>query len=484
MHKAINFHIIFKVIGRILLIISGFMLLNILIAIYFSESTYPFTHTLLYTGTLGLLLFIITFRKDMHHEMTQHDAFITVTIAWTIIGLAGSLPYVFSGGIPHFVNAYFESVSGFTTTGSSILTDIEALPKSILFWRSLTHWIGGIGIILLVIILMPSLKVSGYQMFTLESSLQEKIKPKIRKVGLRLFYIYLTLTVAEVIFLLAGGMNLFESTCHAFGTVATGGFSPKNDSIASYSPYIQYVIMSFMLLAGINFVLYYYLIKREFNRIKRNEEVRFYLGVLFFIGTFLTLALYFKMGKPLEESFREAYFQTISIITCTGFATADYLKWPAFAVLVIFMSMFFGGSTGSTAGGIKMVRHLILFKNIKRRFKQTMHPQAVMPIRLNKSHMKDSTNQSVLTFIIIYLFVFLIGSLLMLTTGLDIPTATSSIATCMAGIGPGIGGVGPVSNFALISDTGKVILIIFMLLGRLEIYTILVLFTKSFWKDY
>jgi len=483
MHKAINFHIIFKVIGRILLIISGFMLLNILIALFYSENIYPFSHTFLYTGSLGLFLFIITFRKDMHHEMTQHDAYITVTVAWTTIGIAGSLPYIFSGGIPDFVNACFESVSGFTTTGSSILTDIEALPKSILFWRSLTHWIGGIGIILLVIILMPSLKMSGYQMFTLESSLQEKIKPKIRKVGLRLFYIYLTLTIAEIIFLMAGGMNLFESTCHAFGTVATGGFSPKNDSIASYSPYIQYVIMVFMLLAGVNFVIYYYLIKKEFNRITRNEEVKFYLGVLFFVGTSLTLALYFKMGKPLEEAFREAYFQAISIITCTGFATADYLKWPTFAILIIFLSMFFGGSTGSTAGGIKMVRHLILFKNVKRRIKLTMHPNAVIPIKLNNNHLKETTNTSVLTFITIYIFVFIIGSLLMTITGLDIATSTSSIATCMAGIGPGIGDVGPAGNFAAITDTGKIILIIFMILGRLEIYTILILFTRSFWKD-
>ncbi len=465
------------------MIISAFLALCIFVAAGFNESIYPFTHSLMITGTIGTFLYVSTYRKDMHHELTQHDAYITVTIAWTVIGLTGSLPYLFSGAIPHFADAYFESVSGFTTTGSSILTDIEALPKSILFWRSLTHWIGGIGIILLVIILMPSLRMSGYHIFTLESSLQEKIKPKIRKVGYRLFYIYVTLTVAEIIFLMAGGMNLFESTCHAFGTVATGGFSPKNDSIASYSPYIQYVIMVFMLLAGMNFVLYYYLIKREFRKIRKNEEVRVYLGVLFVVGAILTMALYFRMGKPLEVAFREAYFQIISIITCTGFATADYLLWPHFAIIIIFISMFFGGSTGSTAGGIKMVRHLILFKNIRRRFKHTLHPQAVMPIRLNHIPLSDDSNQSVLTYITIYILMFLLGSALMTLTGVDIPTATSSVATCMAGIGPGIGSVGPVNNFAFLTDTAKMILVFFMLLGRLEIYTIIILFTKNFWKD-
>ncbi len=481
-HSAINFNIIFKVISRNLLILSGFIALCSFVALYFSESTYPFTHSLLITLTLGVFLYIVTFRKDMHHEITQHDAYITVTISWVTIGLIGSLPYIFSGAIPHFVDAYFESVSGFTTTGSSILTDIESLPKSILFWRSLTHWIGGIGIILLVVILMPSLKIGGYQIFTLESSLQEKIKPKIREVGYLLFIIYISLTIAEIIFLMAGGMNLFESTCHAFGTIATGGFSPKNDSIASYSPYIQYVIMVFMLLAGINFVLYYYLIKRRFSKIKSNEEVKFYLGTLILTGFILTLSLYFKMGKPFEESFREAYFQIISIITCTGFATTDYLNWPQYAVLIIFLSMFFGGSTGSTAGGIKMVRHLILFKNIKRRIKLSLHPNAVMSLHLNNRTLTSASNQSVLSFIVIYLIMFLIGSFMMTATGVDIATATSSIATCMAGIGPGIGKVGPAANFAFFSDAGKSILIFFMLLGRLEIYTIMVLFTKEFWR--
>lgn len=482
MQKIINFNVLLKVFSRILFIISGFLAFCIELANHYSEDVAPFEHTLLITGLTGLFFFLATFGKNKDHEINLNEAYLTVTLAWLMIGLAGSLPYILSGSIPDFTDAFFESVSGFTTTGSSILTDIESLPKSILFWRSLTHWIGGIGIIVLVIIIMPSLNISGYHLFTLESSLREKIKPKIRDIGFRLLIIYLVLTFLEVLFLVAGGMSLYESTCHAFATVATGGFSPRNDSIASYSPYIQYVIMIFMLLAGMNFILYYYLIKRDFKKIKRNEEVRFYLGVILAIGTILTFSLYLTMNKSFEESFREAFFQLISIITCTGFASADYLNWPQFAWLIIFMAMFFGGSTGSTAGGIKMVRHLIVFKNIHRLFKLPVHPQAIFPIKLNKKTISPESNLSILTFVTVYLIFFLIGTLLMVITGQDAATASSSVATCMAGIGPGIGNVGPASNFAMISDAGKYILIFMMLLGRLEIYAVIMLFTRSFWK--
>jgi len=482
MQKIINFNVLLKIFSRILFIISGFLAFCIELANHYSEEVAPFEHTLLITGLTGLFFFLVSFGKNKDHEINQNEAYLTVTLAWLIIGLAGSLPYILSGSIPNFTDAFFESVSGFTTTGSSILTDIESLPKSILFWRSLTHWIGGIGIIVLVIIIMPSLNISGYHLFTLESSLREKIKPRIRDIGFRLLLIYIGLTFIEVFFLLTGGMSLYDSVCHAFGTIATGGFSPKNDSIASYSPYIQYVIMFFMLLAGMNFILYYYLIKREFKKIKRNEEVRFYLGMVFIIGAILTLSLYITMNKSFEESFREAFFQIISIITCTGFASADYLNWPQFAWLIIFFAMFFGGSTGSTAGGIKMVRHMILFKNIHRRFMQPLHPNAVLPIKLNKKMISPESNLSILTFISVYLIFFLIGSLLMVITGSDAATASSAVATCMAGIGPGIGTIGPASNFAMISDAGKFILIFMMILGRLEIYAVIMLFTKSFWK--
>lgn len=481
MGKIINFNIVFKVISKILFIKSAALIFCSFIAIFFSEKISPFIYSSLIAFIIGIVFYFIT-RKQIE-DVTIHlkDAYLTVTLSWFLISLVGCLPYLFSGAIPSFINAFFESVSGFTTTGSSILSDIESLPKSILFWRSLTHWIGGIGIIVLVIIIMPALNIGGYHLFTLESSLQEKIQPRIKAVGNRLLLIYIILTTAEIVLLLIGGMNLFESVCHAFGTIATGGFSPKNNSISGYSPYIQYVVMIFMLLGGTNFAIHYYLLKKDLRKIRENEEFRFYLIVILFIGSIITSSLFFKMQKPFEESFREGFFQVISIASCTGYTTADYLKWPEYAWIILFFAMFLGGSTGSTAGGIKMVRHLIAFKNISKMFRQLVSPNSIISVRINKKAIGDDANNSILAFISIYLIIFIIGSILLVIIGIDVKTAGGSAATCMAGIGPGIGTVGPAGNFAHIPSPGKIILSFLMLSGRLEIFPILMLFTRSFW---
>jgi trk system potassium uptake protein TrkH len=482
MKDIINYAIVFKVLSRNLFIVTVAMMSSAAVAMIYSEPVMPFVWSSIIALTIAFLLLLFTRTNDGNEVLEKKDAYFAVTISWTVIGIIGSFPYLFSQAIPSFVNALFESVSGFTTTGSSILTDIEILPKSILFWRSLTHWIGGIGIIVLFIIIMPTLQIGGYNLFTLESSLQEKIKPKIKSVGYRLMLIYVLLTFAEVMFLILGNMNLYESVCHAFGTVATGGFSPKNTSIAGYSPYIQYVIMVFMLLAGINFVIHYYVLKREYKKVQENEELKFYLIVVAIIGLVITAILYFKMGKPLELSFRESFFQVISIVTCTGFASADYLQWPAIAWVIIFFAMFLGGSTGSTAGGIKMARHMVLIKNLHRNIRQIVSPRAIFSLRLNGNYINDATNSSILTFIFIYFLVFVLGSLMLLFLGVDAQTASSSVATCMAGIGPGIGSVGPAGNFAHLPQAGKIILTFLMLIGRLEIYTVLMIFTPHFWR--
>jgi len=461
--------------------VSGALILCSAVSFIYSESYLPLVAPSLLSLFIGILFYWLTRKQTYDFIMQRKDAYLTVTLSWLIICLIGSLPYILSGSIPSFTDAFFESVSGFSTTGSSILTDIEVLPQSILFWRSFTHWIGGIGIIVLVIVIMPSLQIGGYHLFTMESSMQEKMQPKIKAVGNRLLIIYVLLTVLEIITLLFGGMNLFESVCHSFGTVATGGFSPKNTSIIDYSPYIQYVVMVFMLLAGTNFIIHYHLLKGNFKKVKENEEYKFYLLVVFTMGIIITAVLFFKMNKPLEESFRESFFQVISIITCTGFASADYLQWPVYAWLILFFAMFLGGSTGSTAGGIKMARHLVLLKNISRYFRQIVTPKAAFSVRLNKNAISESANKSILTFISIYMLVFLTGSFLLVLIGVDVKTAGSSVATCMAGIGPGIGTVGPVSNFAHLPDAGKLLLSFLMLLGRLEIYTIFILFTRNFW---
>ncbi len=478
-----NYKIVFKILSKNLFIIAVSLVLCTGIAFIYSENILPFIYSSLISLVTGGIFHILSKMQTDQLEVQKKEAYLSVTLSWIFITVIGSLPYIFSNSIPSFVNAIFESVSGFTTTGSSILKDIEALPHSILFWRSFTHWIGGLGIIVLFIIVMPTLNIAGYQLFTLESSFQDKIQPKIKSVGLRLLYIYISLTVAEIIFLLLGGMNLFESVCHAFGTVATGGFSPKNDSIAGYSPYIQYVIMFFMLLAGTNFIIHYYIIKRRFKKVRENDEVKFYLSVIAITGLIISGFLYFKTERGLETSFRESFFQVISMITCTGFATTDYLIWPKVAWVIIFFTMFFGGSTGSTAGGIKMARHLVLLRNIKDFTRQMMKPNAIIVLKINQNPIAQETNITIITFIIIYFIIFVIGSLLLVSTGLDALTASSSAATAMAGIGPGIGTVGPVSNFAHLPNIAKLIMTFLMLTGRLEIYTVLILFTPAFWRD-
>jgi len=483
MNHNINFRLVSKILSKNLFIISVAFLICAGVAPFFSEETLPFLQATFISTFLGFILLYASKSDKEHLTLQKKDAYLTVTLSWALITIIGCLPYLFSGSIPYFIDAYFESVSGFTTTGSSILTDIEILPKSILFWRSLTHWIGGIGIIVLVILVLPAFHAGGYQLFTMESSLQEKIHPKIKSVGFRILMIYLILTLAETVLLMLGKMNLFESVCHAFGTVATGGFSPRNTSIANYSPYIQYVIMIFMLLSGVNFVTYYFLFSREFKKVNKNEEVKFYLIVVLIIGVIITSVLFVSMQKPFEESFREAFFQVISIVTCTGYATADYLIWPQYAWLTIFFAMFLGGCTGSTAGGIKMVRHLVVLKNLRRNFQQFSYPNAVINLRLNDKPLNDETNHLILTFISIYILVFIFGSFLLIALGIDGKTASSSVATCMAGIGPGIGTVGPANNFAHLPGLGKLILSFLMITGRLEIYSVLILFTKRFWME-
>ena len=482
MSKILNPAINFPIVGKSLFILAGTLFGNSIIALLFSESVKPFILSGIIAVVFGVFLYVFKRRNKGIESLTKKDASLIVTFSWLLFSIIGALPYIFSNSIPGFTDALFESVSGFTTTGASILTDIEILPKSILFWRSLTHWVGGIGIIVLVIVIMPSLQMGSYNLFTFESSVQEKIQPKIKAVGRRLLLIYVLLTVAEIIFLMLGKMNLFESVCHSFGTVATGGFSPKNSSIINYSPYIQYVIAFFMLLAGVNFVIHYSILKRDFQKVKENEELRFYLLVVFVIGIILTFSLYIKMNKSFEESFREAFFQIISIVTCTGFASADYLLWPSFAWTIIFLAMFLGGSTGSTAGGIKMARHLVLLKNINRFFLQLRSPNAIVNLKLNGKLISDDNNRTILSFIVIYLIIFVLSSIFLVFLGNDAKTAGSAVATCMAGIGPGIGTVGPVSNFAHLTITSKLILSFLMILGRLEIYTLLILFIPKFWR--
>ncbi|PLX13339.1 MAG: potassium transporter, partial [Marinilabiliales bacterium] len=458
------------------------ILFSTTIAVIYKEPLYPFliSASIIYAISFILLLFGKSHRE--YPKLVSKTAFLAVTISWVVISISGALPYYFSGHFNSFTDAIFESISGFTTTGASILTDIESLPKSILFWRSLTHWIGGIGIIVLVIVIMPSLKISNYNLFVLESSLQEKIIPRIKKEGYRLLAIYVLITLVEIVLLRFGSMNLFDSICHSFGTIATGGFSTKNDSIAEYSPYIQYVIMIFMILAGTNFAVYYFSILGKFRKIKVNEELRYYFSILIIAGLVISGILFIQTPLTIEHSLRQGFFQSTSIITCTGFATTDYLAWPPLATGIIFILMFIGGSTGSTAGGIKIARHIIVFKNMKLVFRRALHPNMIAGIKINDSHVSDDNNNKILSFVMWYFIAFAAGSMILVFIGLDGASAIGSIATAMGGIGPGLGTVGPVSNFANVPIVAKYVISFYMILGRLEIYPVLILFTKFYWR--
>jgi trk system potassium uptake protein len=479
--KLINPPIILRILSTILLIESISFFACIPVALIYKDPLYPFIWSSVITGIFFLILRLISENADTE-KISNRDGYLAVTLSWIIFSVMGALPYLISGTIPSFINAFFESSSGFTTTGSSILTDVEIMPYSILFWRSFTHWIGGLGIIVLVVIVLPTLRVSGYQLFSLESSLKEKIHPKTQAVAYRIGIIYVGLTIAEIILLWMGDMTLFDSICHSFGTIATGGFSTKNNSLQFYSSYSQYIVMIFMFLAGTSMLIYYYIGKLNFKKVRQNEELWFYIVVALVAGALATVILLVHSGRSFEVAFREGYFQVISIMTCTGFASADYLFWPMAGLLLIFVMMFSGGSTGSTSGGIKMARHLIVLKNIKSVFVRLNHPNALAPIKLNGKVVSESTNNSILSFVILYLFLFIIGTVIVVATGVDPVTSASSVATCMAGIGPGLGQVGPMSNFAHMPEVSKVVLSLLMIIGRLEIITVFTIFSRSFWK--
>jgi trk system potassium uptake protein TrkH len=479
--KLINPLLIIRILSTILLIETISYLFCLPVVFLYKESPSPFLWSAAVTLFLSAICYIISRGADSD-KFSNRDGFMAVTLSWVIFSLLGALPYLISGTIPSFIDAFFESTSGFSTTGSSILKNVEILPFSILFWRSLTHWIGGLGMIVILIIILPSIRATGYQLFSLESSMREKIHPKTKAIVFRVLFIYLGLTLAEIILLNIGEMNLFDSICHSFGTVATGGFSTKNNSLAYYSSYSQYIVMIFMFLAGTSQVIYYYIVKLNFKKVRQNEELWFYIAVSLIAGTIATIILLVNSTRTFEESFREGFFQIISIITCTGFTSSDYIVWPGAALLLIFLLMFAGASTGSTGGGIRMARHLIVVKNIKNIFVKLNHPKSISFIKLNGNSVAENTNISILSFVVLYLFLFVLGTIIIVITGVDPVTAASSTATCMAGIGPGLGSVGPMSSFANLPETAKVVLSFLMIIGRLEIITVFTIFTRTFWR--
>lgn len=464
-----------------MLIESAFMLLCFPVALIYSETILPFVWSILCALIPGLLLFFLI-PLSIHETLSSREGYLSVTLAWFAITLFGALPYIFSGTIPDFFAALFESTSGFTTMGGTTFAEVESLPKSILFWRSLTHWIGGIGIIVLVIIVLPALKIGGYNLFSLEFSIKQKILPKTKSVAKVVLFIYLVLTLTEILFLLAGNMSLFDSICHTFGTVATGGFSTKNTSIAGYSHYIQYVIAIFMFASAANYGVIYYAMMRDFKKIKLNDEFGFYLFFVTASVVFVTLILFAGTDRDFSTSFRHAFFQVTAQISTTGFATTDYMMWPATGWFFMFILLFVGGSTGSTTGGIKMARILIVLKNMKNVLVKLQHPNAVIPIRLNGKQLTESINSMMLLFVFMYIIIFVIGTMILILSGIPVNEAAGGSISAMSNVGPGLGASGNMGNYSAFNDVALFTMTILMILGRLELFTLLAIFTRSFWR--
>jgi trk system potassium uptake protein TrkH len=469
----------------ILLVFEGFfMLLGLPFAFYYRDnSAGALALSAAITAFTGAVGWFLT-RSYQNNPINKKEGFLLVTSAWIAFSLFGTLPFMIGGVIPSFTDAFFETMSGFTTTGSSVLTNVETVPQGILFWRSLTHWIGGMGIIVFSVAILPFLGIGGIQLFAAEMPgvTKDKLHPRITETAKRLWGIYVLLTFAQIILLVLGKMPLFDSICHAFGTLATGGFSTKNTSLGNYSPYLQYVTAIFMLLAGANFTLHFYALTGKFKLVWKNEEFRKYILLLGIFTAAISAVLIYSSNHKPEQAFRESFFQVVSIVTTTGFATADYLLWPGALWFLLFMLMFVGGMSGSTGGGIKVVRHLLLFKNAGKELARAIHPQGIIPVRLNHEAVSQDMIYKVMAFFQLYILTFIFGAMALSLMGVDFESAVGASIACLGNIGPGLGKVGPVGNYEFIPDAGIWVLSLLMLLGRLELFTVLVLTSASFWK--
>ena len=493
--QSINFKLVFRIIGFLLLLVGMAMLTALPFSWYFNpEGVYnfsilsaqseffPILLSSFITISTGLITVFIT--RKAPKNTTKKEGYLTVGLSWLMISVFGALPFYLSGYFGSYTNAFFETMSGFTTTGASILTDIEAVPHGLLYWRSLTHWIGGMGIIVLSLAILPLLGIGGMQMFSAEAPgpTTDKIHPKVKEMAKRLWAIYVLLTFIQTILLMVGNMSFFDAICHSMATMATGGFSTQNTSIEGYSPYIQYIIILFMILAGTNFALHYYMLKRKFSKVQQNQEYRMYIGIIAIISIFIAISLIIQQNIGLEKAFRDSLFQVVSIITTTGFVSTDYLFWPTPLWIILFMLFFVGGSAGSTGGGVKVIRILVLIKNSLLEFRRLLHPQAILPVRLNHKIVPNKIVFVVISFFLFYISTFAIGAVVMTFFGLDFQTAIGASASSLGNVGPALGSLGPTENYAQIPTAGKWFLSFLMLLGRLEIFTVLIVFSPSFWR--
>lgn len=483
----INWKMIAKIMGFLLFIEAGFLTLCTVLSAFYQEPDLPaFIISTLITAVIGIPLTYIG--KKAKRKLSRRDGYVVVTFAWIIFSLFGMLPYYISGYIPNITNAFFETMSGFTTTGASILNDIEALPHALLFWRSMTQWIGGMGIVIFTIAVLPIFGVGGIQLFAAETTgpTFDKVTPRIDVTAKWIWTIYLGLTIAQTVLLMAGDMPLFDSVCHAMTTTATGGFSTKQASIAAFhSPYIEYVVTVFMFLSGINFSLLYLLfLKGSFKRVFGDTEIRWYVKTILFFTLVITVGLLLTSSMELEEAFRRASFLVVSLQTTCGFITADYMQWAPPLWMLTTVITYCGACAGSTTGGVKCIRAVIMARIAKNEFKHILHPNAVLPVRINRLNISSTTKSTVLAFFVVFVILVFLGWFLMMIFGLGFADAYSVVISSLANVGPGIGMCGPAFSWDALPDAAKWLSTIYMLIGRLELFTVLLLLTPAFWKKH
>jgi len=494
--RGFNARLIVHILGLLLLFNSLFMGVATLSSFFMKDgATLGLVKALLVCLTVGGIAMGLT--KNHKKEIKKREGYLIVVFGWLTMVVFGTLPYLFSNSISSLSDAFFETMSGYTATGATIINDIESLPKSIILWRSLTHWMGGMGIIVLAIAILPLLGIGGMQLFSAEAPVigGDKLHPRISDTAKRLWLIYVSLTAANALLLILSGMPIFDAINHGMSTMASGGFSTKNASMGHWNdiPQIQYVTVFFMFLAGSNFVLLYYAIKGNFKRVFSDTEFRWYAG---FIGAFVLIVMLsilkqevfvapeISTWSALEQSFRHALFQVVAVISTTGLVTADFTAWSPFVTMLFFGLMFLGGSTGSTSGGVKVMRHLILIKNGFLEFKRALHPNAILMVRLNKVTIEQSIVYHVLAFFILYMILFIIGAGVFSVLGLDFTTSIGVSATSLGNIGPGLGVLDPTNTFASLPVLGKWWSALLMLLGRLELFTVLILLTPYYWRKH
>lgn len=480
-----NFKIVFRVIGMLVGFESVFMLVPLIVSLIYREDDTPaFLITIGITFVIGLIS-TFSFRNHSKH-MGKREGYFIVASSWIFFSFFGMLPFMFQGSITNPADAFFETMSGFTTTGATILTDIESVPHGLLFWRSMMQWLGGLGIILFTLAVLPMLNSGGgIQLFNAETTgiTHSKLRPRISQTAKRLWFIYFIITFLLVIMLVLGPMNLFDSLCHAMSTTATGGYSTKQASIAYWhSAYTEYVIIFFMFISGINFSLVYFAAHGKIKDLFKDEEVRWYTFVLILATMAVTggLILSGHTINNFENTFRSSLFQITSAMTTTGFTTADFTVWGSFCNLVLFLVMFFGACAGSTSGGAKMIRMVVVMKNTANEFYRNIHPNAIVPVRINNQVISYELVSKVLAFLFVFSLILVSGSLVLTATDLTFEEAFGCTLSCLSNVGPGFGRMG--SNFSAISDLGKWVLSFIMLVGRLELFTVLILFTPYFWK--